>query len=526
MRRRVFSSVGLVAVVGIVTVVTHGAEPTAWPKTISVSTVGARFLDGSDKKPNRASESPSDAVPESSPRRNPLKNKRSQPKPAPAPWKGVYYDNDFSYKKAQHKPLFGESLKEMSLGRCSPHRLSTGGELRYRYMNDQNRFRATYPGRNDYQLWRWRHYVDYRYDGLFRVYFEGIDASSSGEEFPHLAIDVNRSDYINAFVDVTVGEIWGQKVYFRYGRQELLFGVERLISPLDWANTRRTFKGFKLFSRGDEWDIDLFATRPVIVFDHESDHPDASRTFSGVYASYKGWKDEVLDLYWLWDREREPIANRPSGSRQTVGARWAASMPMKNCCGEVCRVWLAEIEGAYQFGHDKGLSVQAGFFTAGLGHTWKALPWEPSVWATFDWASGDRNPADGKNNTFNQLYPLGHKYLGWFDGVGRQNIIDYNLRCSVKPCKKITATVWMHWFELDNPGDALYTAGGAPFAMNPAGVSLVDVGEELDVTVKVTFNPNADVLIGYSWFFNGDMLKSAGRTSDGRFFYVQQTMRY
>ena len=58
------------------------------------------------------------------------------------------------------------------------------------------------------------------------------------------------------------------------------------------------------------------------------------------------------------------------------------------------------------------------------------------------------------------------------------------------------------------------------------GVSLVDVGEELDLSVKYTFNPNADLLIGYSWFFNGDMLQSAGRTSDGQFLYVQQTMRY
>ena len=33
----------------------------------------------------------------------------------------------------------------------------------------------------------------------------------------------------------------GATVTLRGGRQDLLFGAQRLIGPLDWSNTRRTF---------------------------------------------------------------------------------------------------------------------------------------------------------------------------------------------------------------------------------------------------------------------------------------------
>jgi hypothetical protein len=36
--------------------------------------------------------------------------------------------------------------------------------------------------------------------------------------------------------------------YVRVGRQELLYGSQRLISTLDWANTRRTFQGENLLA--------------------------------------------------------------------------------------------------------------------------------------------------------------------------------------------------------------------------------------------------------------------------------------
>ena len=83
----------------------------------------------------------------------------ARPKPAPKPWKGLFYNNDFSYLcEDDFCPLIGDRLKNICIGECGV--LSYGGELRARYMDDRNRFRTNYPARNDYTLIRWRQYLD------------------------------------------------------------------------------------------------------------------------------------------------------------------------------------------------------------------------------------------------------------------------------------------------------------------------------------------------------------------------------
>ncbi|TXT35170.1 MAG: hypothetical protein FD138_1479, partial [Planctomycetota bacterium] len=199
--------------------------------------------------------------------------------PAPIlPWKPLYFDNDFSYKGKPNAPHFlGEELKNMPLfgDDCEPSglTLSYGGEIRHRYMNEDNRLRPGGPAQTDYNLWRWRNYLDLKYRDQFRVYVEMIDASIFGMDSPALVtgIDKNRWDLQNAFFDLKILERDDKPVYFRYGRQEMQHGTpllgagslgQQVISPLDWANTRRNFEGFKLISKGDTWDIDLFAVQP------------------------------------------------------------------------------------------------------------------------------------------------------------------------------------------------------------------------------------------------------------------------
>ena len=93
------------------------------------------------------------------------------------------------------------------------------------------------------------------YRDQFRVYLEFLYADGGGQDLSTLPIDVNRSDVLNLFVDVKAGDVDGRPVYIRAGRQELLYVSERLIPPLDWANTRRTHQGVKTFDQGDAIDV-------------------------------------------------------------------------------------------------------------------------------------------------------------------------------------------------------------------------------------------------------------------------------
>ena len=122
--------------------------------------------------------------------------------------------------------------------------------------------------------------------------------------------------------------------------------------------------------------------------------------------------------------------------------------------------------------------------------------------------------------TFNQLFPLGHAFLGYIDIVGRQNIIDPNLGVTFKPIDKMAVNVAAHFFWRDSTSDALYNAGGIP--IRPGGISTSsEVGQEIDFTVSYKFDRHTTALLGYSHFFAGPFIKESPPANDIDFLYLQ-----
>jgi hypothetical protein len=364
----------------------------------------------------------------------------------------------------------------------------------------------------------------------FRVYAEAQDAVSYWGDLAPRAIEENRFDAQNLFGDLRVWDGEPGDLWFRGGRQELIYGAQRLISPLEWANTRRTFDGAKLFWKGEDWNADFFWTRPIPFAQHLDstvafDHPDPLQEFYGLWMTRKGLEHHKIDLFYLRLGNYNPAT--PGGpillENHTFGARWEGNY----------EDWLAEIEGGYQFGAFTAtkpvvatLDQSAGYFTIGGGRKLTGLPWKPVVWLYYDWASGDRDPDDGRRGTFNQLFPFGHMYLGWMDIVGRQNIEDLNCRLNLAPRSDLEFILWYHVFHLQQARDALYDAAGTAIRRDATGAAGSDVGSELDLTLRWTFRPRADVLFGYSHLFPGRFLLDTGGAPGRDFYYTQFSLRF
>ncbi|MEJ5341633.1 MAG: alginate export family protein [Thermogutta sp.] len=467
------------------------------------------------------SRSDQDNQAKTSPVKESATNPTSEPRPTsvvapkpPNPYKGVFYENDFSYLDKPNNPYFylGDALKRNRLGDWGI--LDIGGEYRLRQHNEHMLNRD-----NNFLLQRTRVYGDLHVGERLRAYAEAIDATSAWEDLPPRPTEENRFDALNLFADAKMIDADSGDLWFRGGRQELLYGNQRLISPLDWSNTRRTFDGVKLFWRGERWNIDGFWTRPVpfsqhVNNDHNFDHPDLDQEFYGLYMTRKASCGQTLDLYYLgYAKYNDP---RPFKTH-TFGSRWEGKLDL----------WLWEIEGAYQFGEYGPADHSAGFYTLGLGRKLARLGWEPTLWFYYDWASGDEDPTDGRHETFNQLFPLGHKYFGWMDLVGRQNIEDWNLLLTMKPHPAWEIAFWWHTFRLQEARDALYDAAGNAIRQDPTGAAGRDVGSEADVTVRWTFHPRADVLFGYSHLFPGRFLKvTPGGGDQSDFYYTQFSVRF
>jgi hypothetical protein len=453
-------------------------------------------------------------------------NERAAPPRYPYPRFSImgfsFFDADFRYlddpNNTEHD-IF-DPLKRIHLG--DNWLFTTGGEFRFRYMNEVDS-RLTGVD-NTYDLTRERVYGDLWFRDIFRVYAELLWAESFNQDLPPLVIDRNLGDFLNLFADLKVAELCDHPVYFRGGRQELLFGSQRLISPLDWANTRRTFEGGRLFYRGDKWDVDAFVVSPVVpTVNHFFSSINANEVFSGAWATYRPKAGQALDAYYLNldNTSGTPVTlGLPAGpyNVNTVGGRWVGD----------ANNWTWDVEGDLQFGDFQQRHILAKAFSAGAGYRFADLPMTPQLWAYYDYASGDPDPsnAHATYGTFNQLFPFGHYYFGFLDLVGRQNINDVNFQVSLFPTKWITTYLQYHVFRLDSAKDALYNAAGTPIRRDPTGAAGNDVGDELDYVINFHIDKHQDVLFGYSHLFAGQFIRQTGNGRSPELTYLQYSFRW
>ncbi len=423
-------------------------------------------------------------------------------------YKDPFYLNDFSYlKNPNYKGYnYGEKLKGMKIG--DEGKLDLGGQYRMRYHGENNMRGLGLTGRDDnFLLERTRLYADYRITKRARVYAEILDANSSYENFAFRQIEENRWDMNNLFGDAVLVDGDAGKLTARLGRQEILFGSQRLLSPLDWANTRRRFDGGRLTWANDDQSTDFLLLRPENFNRVKFDSPNQNQVLYGIYHTAKQFKNPV-DFYWLAfedDLTTERIHTFGTAQKGDVDG------------------FLWDNEFGYQLGRSaNGSDVSATALTGGIGRRLSETM-KPTIMFYYDYASGGTATDSG----WNQLFPLGHKYLGFMDFFARRNIHDVNATFSLNPTEKFTMFAWYHYFTLANSDQGPYNITGTSF--NPGGtVGSRDLGQELDLLGTYKVNARSDLVLGYSRFFTGDYYDTSTRANgaalfngDANFYYAQ-----
>ncbi len=444
-----------------------------------------------------------------------------------AAYGGVFYDNRFSYLDEpcpegpdRADPRDGvrrvtDRLKAIPLSTWAA--LALGGELRLRYHNEDGIGSTRLDGRDDeFLLTRMRAYADARIGRYLRGYVEIIDARKSGGRLPPRGIEVVRGDILNGFGEIAA-PLAGGRVFLRGGRQELLFGAQRLVSPLNWGNTRRNFDGIRGGYRTARFAIDVWFTNPRVIRARDRDR-NGRTDFSGVYASWTGLPGQTLEAYAL-NLDTDPQAGAGSNF-------WTFGIHGKGRLGPL----LWETEDMLQTGTLKGLDFHASSLTVGLGADLAALlPRPATLWIHYDRASGDNDPGDARARTFQQLFPLAHAYFGAMDLVARQNIAAVSARFMVKPLPRLTMLAVFHHFSLAAASDALYNAGGIAIRRDPGGRAGRDVGRELDLIARLAPRSWLDLELGYARFRAGGFVTATngpGVGGNADFLYLQSVFRF
>jgi hypothetical protein len=307
----------------------------------------------------------------------------------------------------------------------------------------------------------------------------------------------------------------------RVGRQELSFGEERLIGPSGWLNAPRYFQAARLTLRRGRYRLDSFAASVIVVRDGTYSQADPPNNVHGLYGGMDNLiPNSTIEPFLLWRLQRNLRTELGAPGNldfKTGGVRWVGNVP---------RMFDYNLETALERGGLGTDDIAAWGVHLVLGRNFTQSRNRPRLFGEYNYASGDEDPADGRRDSFDPIYPTGHDRFGMADQFGWRNIHHLRFGVEVLLFPRFTFKSSYHNFWLASATDGLYSPGGALVARLPTGAGGRRVGQEVDVQAVWVVRPDIGVNFGYAHLFPGKFLATATPGADFRYPFVQMTYTF
>jgi hypothetical protein len=406
---------------------------------------------------------------------------------------------------------------------------------------------------NDHILFRELFHIGYSPVSWVSFFVEGRDSSSVADD-RRPSPDADEFDLHQGYIRLGDPKLF--PITAKVGRQELVYGDERLIGASDWTNLKRTFDAAKLRYETEDFWIDAFASRPVIPWNDHFNESNDYDWFSGIYASSTNFISIQESQIYLLSRNTSAASPQfygPAPDPQGASARdiYTLGMRFKSLPGKL-HGWDYTAEAAGQLGDFKETAKPSPAVVAGQrlnqfayatavsgGYTWTDQIYTPRIGLEYVFSSGDSDPTDGTHGTFDNLFPTNHRQYGIMDLFSWQNLQNVRISTSFKPLKAVNVSADYRLYWLADTHDSFYTnkggrrgglaaTGGAGYGINPDYSSFL--GSEIDLVATYTFWRNASVQGGIGHFFVGDYIKASlaavGGATDGNFAYAQLLLNF
>ena len=411
---------------------------------------------------------------------------------------------------AEEEESAGEILKKLA------DRVTLSGQWRFRAEYRDPLGYATAAAMEDdedFALSRIRLNLDIRVSDEIDLFFQPQDSRTFGDAGVIPASDA--FDFHQGYAEFH--DFCEEPVRVRIGRQALSYGKQRLVSPLDWHVVGRAWDGVTVrYGEEDAW-VEGFYT---VVAEGAGGDAENDADFGGLYASYGGYERHRLDAFLFRRRIADNSLDDELGNTGTLSDYTIGSE-----IGGAADAFDYSILGAWQFGDRVETDVSAWAFVLTAGWTFDA-ECKPRVGIEYTAASGDEDPTDGDEGTFDPLYPFAHAYQGYADVFAFRNGHDLALKLKAKACENATIHLDFHNYWLDEEKDAWFGASGAAIRQDATGNSDDRVGSEINLHVKATVLEHVKVWAGWAHFFAGEYVEDTGDDDDMDWFFVQGTIDF
>ena len=348
---------------------------------------------------------------------------------------------------------------------------------------------------------------------------------------------VDPLDLLRAYVGIRSADVLrsGDRLDARLGRVTIDLGMRRLVARNRFRNTINSFTGVdatwtspgKHAARG-------FVVVPVIrrpadaeglrrnELELDTENRDAL-LWGGFYGSPTLAGGTQLELFVVGFHERDGELASRDRQLVTAGLRWFRSPGP----GKID----FELEAMPQLGTSRAtpaaddvddLAHRAISTHAELGIS-PAIAGRPRLVLQHDYASGDRDPADGRMGRFDLLFGarrFDFGPTGIYGPFARGNIQSPGLRISVAPSARFDAFASYRLFWLASRRDAWTTAG----LQDPTGGSGSFLGEHAEIQVRWSPRPrNLSLEAGAAYLRRGQFARSApdARPDPAAYVYTQ-----
>lgn len=392
---------------------------------------------------------------------------------------------------------------------------SQGGEVRYLAQNYVNEDWGDGPVREYTAFYsRFLFHSDVRVNQSLRFFAQLNSTFASGRVTPIRRIDENRFSVHQLFADIRISNT----ITLRAGRQELLYGSQRLVAVREGPNNRLNFDAAKLIMQQHNTSVDLFYSAPVqqrlSVLDDEINREEA---LWGVYVVQKSVPIlKNIDLYYLGlNRDRAAFdAGIGRELRHSIGTRW---------WNKAAR-WDYDFEAVYQFGGFSAGRIRA--WTASLHANYQLTNGKKPFWVGLktEIISGDKNRADDQLNTFNPLYPRG-AYFGLAALIGPANLVDVHPGVKWQVWQNVTLSADLDLFWRHTLSDGIYGPNVALiFSGENTRVRLI--GEQVGINAEITPNKHLSIVPEFTWFHAGPYLREVSMGNDVFFSALTLQFKY